>query len=167
MGTILVFMKDESLREEEVLVGEIFIEGYNKIHLTDYTSESNAANIEDTDADLIFCSKSGDRLTIQITRAVKSEKEEAKISKDLKEKGEAFIIGDVPDEDIIIRAIQKKCEKRYACSQGLILVVYTYRAVTMPRNFKLPENYLNNVKESFNEIWYVNMGKRSAIRIYP
>lgn len=158
-------MKNSDLAEEENQPGLVFIKEYNRVHSTNYQL-ANQQPDENDEADLIFTCE-GLEMKVQITMAVKSEKEEAKISKDLKEKGEAWIIGDVPDEDIIIRAIQKKCSKKYAGSQGLILVVYTYRSVTLPRNFKLPEDYLNNVKESFNEIWYVNMRKHYAIRIYP
>ena len=157
-------MTNSGLKEEEHCAGEVFIKAYNKRHGTDYGLQPNTV-AEDTYPDLIFLSSAGKKLEVEVTEAVTSEEEEKTISKSLKESSTAWITGDTPGEEIIFHALEKKRRKDYANSEQLILAVYRFRPIALPRNFKVPEN----INVPFKEVWFVDPRQkhRSAMRIYP
>ncbi|MBI3610280.1 MAG: hypothetical protein HY204_06215 [Nitrospirae bacterium] len=150
-------MKDRDLEEEEVCVGQIFIEEYNRLNKTDYNKPISI----DTDADLVFASstRSDDRLSVQVTQAT-DEGIEKQITRDLKAGGESFFTGDCPDENVILGAVRKKSGK-YA-NKDLILIVYTHTTAALPRDYQVPPK--EGVK--FREIWLVEFVKRRATRIF-
>jgi hypothetical protein len=157
-------VKDEALKEEEMQVGEVFIREYNRANGTPYELQPESADTEDTDADLIFHSGNELPLRVQIARIVESEDEEKIISEDLRESGSACIVRDSLDEKHVIQAVQKKMKKNYARPETLILVLYAYGAVALPRKYKIP----TDIKVSFKEVWVVDWREahRCAVRIH-
>lgn len=153
-------MKNSGLEEEERRVGEVFIKEYNKLHNSDFSLQRDPV---DTDADLIFYSNTREKLSVQITQAT-SEEEERQISNGLKNSDTAWDIGDDPSEEILFCAIKRKCDKNYANPQHLVLVVYRFAPIALPKKIEVPEH----IKIPFKEVWFVKFGNKPHImRIYP
>jgi hypothetical protein len=118
----------------------------------------------DTDADLIFRSVHGPPLLVQISRIVASEDEEATVSESLKKSNFACVVRDPLDEKHVIQAVQGKMEKNYSHPEILVLVLYAYEQVALPRGYRVS----SDIKVPFKEVWVVDFRQahRCAVRIH-
>lgn len=146
-------------KDDERVIGEIFITEYNKVNCSRFTLDQNYLSARDENAfpDLKFCN--GGELSVEVVRAVSPKMEIEKNNL-----GNSELIEVDPASELFI-ALDKKKSKHYAGARDLILLVHLpfYAEGADIRSL------VNPVKArgySFREIWTVwDDAEKKAIKL--
>lgn len=150
-----------STKEAEVSVGAILAQAWTIVSGSEWMANSDYP--QDSDIDLELSAAGHKTAYAQLTRAQPSDSWELK-------QGDSYQTSHTMDEaaEEVLRAIrQKQC--KLPDRSGLVLVLDAYiLALSEPVLRRIHTDHVAEIESSgFEEIWYVAIQPRTAVRLYP